>query len=161
MPSDVHKKTASEIFDVPEDQVTPEQRRAARAINFSAVYGGIHDSVEVAVGDGMPEEPFAFLRALKDTPLPALKEMFTAEPGPLKMDWDERVHLGIPKRGPRMWNFPIHAVESDKLRQLIGKSLAISAFKDFDYAAIERRLVWLTARANWTLQDCHWRDGEE
>lgn len=36
---DVHRKTASEIFGVPEAEVTPEQRRAARAINFLPLYG--------------------------------------------------------------------------------------------------------------------------
>lgn len=37
--ADVHRKTASEIFGIPETEVKPEQRRAARAINFPALYG--------------------------------------------------------------------------------------------------------------------------
>jgi len=39
MSQDIHRKTAAEMFGVPEDQVTPEQREAARAINFGALYG--------------------------------------------------------------------------------------------------------------------------
>lgn len=36
---DVHRQTASEVFQVPLDAVTPEQRSAAKAINFGIVYG--------------------------------------------------------------------------------------------------------------------------
>ncbi len=36
---DVHKSTASDIFNVPIEQVTPEQRRRAKAINFGLIYG--------------------------------------------------------------------------------------------------------------------------
>ncbi|MGE5372346.1 MAG: DNA polymerase I [Solirubrobacterales bacterium] len=36
---DVHTRTASEIFNVPLDQVTPELRRRAKAVNFGIVYG--------------------------------------------------------------------------------------------------------------------------
>jgi DNA polymerase-1 len=36
---DVHKATASEVFGVPLDQVSAEQRRSAKAINFGLIYG--------------------------------------------------------------------------------------------------------------------------
>lgn len=36
---DVHTHTASLVFDTPRDQVTPEQRRRAKAINFGLIYG--------------------------------------------------------------------------------------------------------------------------
>jgi DNA polymerase-1 len=36
---DIHRRTASEVFGVALDAVTPEQRRAAKAINFGIVYG--------------------------------------------------------------------------------------------------------------------------
>ncbi|MBP5856499.1 DNA polymerase I [Marivibrio halodurans] len=36
---DIHAATASEVFGVPLDQMTPEVRRQAKAINFGIVYG--------------------------------------------------------------------------------------------------------------------------
>ena len=36
---DVHKKTASDIFRVPLDEVTSDMRRCAKAVNFGIVYG--------------------------------------------------------------------------------------------------------------------------
>lgn len=36
---DIHKKTASEVFSTPFDEVTTEQRRAAKAVNFGLIYG--------------------------------------------------------------------------------------------------------------------------
>ncbi len=37
--SDVHRFTAAEVFGVPPEQVTPDQRRSAKAINFGLIYG--------------------------------------------------------------------------------------------------------------------------
>jgi len=40
---DIHRQTASIIFDVPLDQVTPEMRGRAKTINFATIYGqGAH-----------------------------------------------------------------------------------------------------------------------
>lgn len=36
---DIHQATAARVFGVPLDQVTPEQRRAAKTVNFSIIYG--------------------------------------------------------------------------------------------------------------------------
>jgi len=36
---DIHQATAARVFGVPLDDVTPEQRRAAKTVNFSIIYG--------------------------------------------------------------------------------------------------------------------------
>jgi len=36
---DIHKATAAEVFSVPLDEVTSEQRRRAKAVNFGLIYG--------------------------------------------------------------------------------------------------------------------------
>ena len=36
---DIHAMTASEMFDVPMDEMTPDVRRRAKAINFGVIYG--------------------------------------------------------------------------------------------------------------------------
>jgi DNA polymerase-1 len=37
--TDIHTRTASQVFGVPEDFVDPDMRRAAKAVNFGIVYG--------------------------------------------------------------------------------------------------------------------------
>ncbi len=37
--SDIHKATAAEVFNVPLEKVSSEQRRSAKAINFGLIYG--------------------------------------------------------------------------------------------------------------------------
>ncbi len=36
---DIHRATAARVFDVPYEEVTPEQRRRAKTVNFSIIYG--------------------------------------------------------------------------------------------------------------------------
>ena len=36
---DIHKKTASEVFNVPQEMVTSEMRRIAKTVNFGIIYG--------------------------------------------------------------------------------------------------------------------------
>lgn len=50
---DIHTKTASDIFDVPLDQVNSNQRRQAKAVNFGIIYGmsdfGLSEQIGVSV----------------------------------------------------------------------------------------------------------------
>lgn len=50
---DIHAKTASDIFGVPLDEVTKEQRRMAKGVNFGIVYGissfGLSENLNIPV----------------------------------------------------------------------------------------------------------------
>lgn len=52
---DIHTKTASEAFNVPMSQVTKEQRRAAKVINFGILYGmsvkGLSDAAHMPISE--------------------------------------------------------------------------------------------------------------
>lgn len=49
---DIHSRTASEIFDVEIEKVTPEMRRVAKTVNFSVIYGvspfGLSETLNVS-----------------------------------------------------------------------------------------------------------------
>ena len=57
---DVHKQTAAVIFELPLDQVTPEQRGQAKTINFATLYGQGAFSLARQLGIGR-EEAKAFI----------------------------------------------------------------------------------------------------
>jgi DNA polymerase-1 len=50
---DIHTKTAMDIFHVPEDKVTKEMRRQAKAVNFGIIYGissfGLSENLDIDV----------------------------------------------------------------------------------------------------------------
>lgn len=53
--ADFHTVTAARVFHVPEDQVTPELRRRAKAVNFGIVYGISPFSLSHDLGVSMAE----------------------------------------------------------------------------------------------------------
>ncbi|MFP5385293.1 MAG: DNA polymerase I [Bacteriovoracia bacterium] len=52
---DIHRQTAAEVFEVPLDQVTKEQRNAAKGINFGLMYGqtsfGLSQALHISQGE--------------------------------------------------------------------------------------------------------------
>ncbi|MGE5528167.1 MAG: DNA polymerase I, partial [Patescibacteria group bacterium] len=52
---DIHRRTAAEVFGVPEEAVTPVMRNRAKAVNFGIIYGqggfGLAKSIGVGVGE--------------------------------------------------------------------------------------------------------------
>ncbi|HXH73790.1 MAG TPA: DNA polymerase I [Bacteriovoracaceae bacterium] len=52
---DIHRQTAAEVFDIPLEQVTKDQRNGAKAINFGLMYGqtsfGLSQSLRITQGE--------------------------------------------------------------------------------------------------------------
>ena len=52
---DIHKATASKVFNVKMDEVTPDMRRKAKAVNFGIVYGispyGLSEQLSISVSE--------------------------------------------------------------------------------------------------------------
>jgi DNA polymerase-1 len=52
---DIHTRTAASIYQVPQAEVTPRQRRSAKTINFGIIYGmsafGLSEALEITVGE--------------------------------------------------------------------------------------------------------------
>ncbi|MCX6714310.1 MAG: DNA polymerase I [Candidatus Uhrbacteria bacterium] len=53
--ADIHTRTASEVWEIPESDVTKDQRRAAKAINFGIMYGMGPRSLSRSTGLTMTE----------------------------------------------------------------------------------------------------------
>ncbi|MDE0243692.1 MAG: DNA polymerase [Candidatus Kaiserbacteria bacterium] len=69
---DVHQFAASEIFSIPEDAVSGEQRKHAKTINFSILYGTGVRSLQQSLGVTQ-QEATLFLKRYKD----AFPELFS------------------------------------------------------------------------------------
>ena len=69
---DIHALTAAQIFDVPQEEMDPELRRRAKAINFGIIYGisGFGLSQQLGIGQ---KEASSYIRNYLDR-LPELKE---------------------------------------------------------------------------------------
>lgn len=63
---DIHRSTASRVFHVPFEDVTPEMRRKAKAVNFGIIYGissyGLAQQLDIS-----PKEAGELIRQFKDT----------------------------------------------------------------------------------------------
>jgi len=68
---DIHARTASEIFDVATEEVSPEMRRMAKTINFGIIYGmspyGLSSELGVSQGEAKRyiDEYFSHYRGVK------------------------------------------------------------------------------------------------
>ncbi len=86
--TDIHRVTASQVFDVPEEMVTPLMRSRAKAVNFGIVYGiGAHSlSKDIGVSYGEAKRyidaylaHYAGVAAFMDRMIAAAKEKGYAE----------------------------------------------------------------------------------
>ncbi|WP_425044501.1 DNA polymerase I [Primorskyibacter sp. S87] len=126
---DIHAMTASEMFDVPLDEMTPDIRRQAKAINFGVIYGisgfGLARNLRIprAEAQGFIDryfERFPGIRRYMDDTVE-----FAKEHGFVQTLFGRRIHTPeIAAKGPRAGfakraaiNAPIQGTAADVIRR--------------------------------------------
>lgn len=126
---DLHRMTAAEMFWVPFDAVTKEQRNAAKGINFGLVYGRGAASLAAQLGVDVEKakeliqryfETYKGVAAwLKQTARVAVREKELRSIGGrraiFKFDESDRSQVAAVERQGK--NFPIQATNSDIIKQ--------------------------------------------
>lgn len=86
--ADFHASTAARVFDVPVEEVTPQMRSRAKAVNFGIVYGqqafGLAQSLEIPMGEAREMidryfEAYPGVRAYLDDTVAKAQELGYAE----------------------------------------------------------------------------------
>jgi DNA polymerase-1 len=126
---DIHAMTASEVFDVPLDEMTPDIRRKAKAINFGVIYGisgfGLARNLRIprAEAQGFIDryfERFPGIRKYMDSTVE-----FAKEHGHVQTLFGRKIHTPeINAKGPRAGfakraaiNAPIQGTAADVIRR--------------------------------------------
>jgi len=126
---DIHAMTASEMFDVPMDEMTPEIRRQAKAINFGVIYGisgfGLARNLRIPRKDAQGFidryfERFPGIRTYMDATVVGAKEK-----GYVETLFGRRIHTpNISAKGPHAGfakraaiNAPIQGTAADVIRR--------------------------------------------
>ncbi|PKQ13395.1 MAG: DNA polymerase I [Alphaproteobacteria bacterium HGW-Alphaproteobacteria-1] len=126
---DIHAMTASEMFNVPMEEMTPEIRRRAKAINFGVIYGisgfGLARNLRIPRGEAQGFidryfERFPGIRAYMDDTI-----AFAKEHGFVQTLFGRKIHTPeIAARGPRAGfarraaiNAPIQGTAADIIRR--------------------------------------------
>ncbi|MEL6931925.1 MAG: DNA polymerase I [Pseudomonadota bacterium] len=126
---DIHAMTASEMFDVPLDEMTPEIRRRAKAINFGVIYGisgfGLARNLRIPRGEAQAFidryfERFPGIRTYMDDTI-----AFAKKHGHVATLFGRKIHTPeIAAKGPRAGfarraaiNAPIQGTAADIIRR--------------------------------------------
>ena len=126
---DIHAMTASEMFDVPLDEMTPEVRRRAKAINFGVIYGisafGLARNLRIPRGEAQDFitryfERFPGIRTYMDD-----TKAFAKEHEYVQTLFGRKIHMPeINAKGPRAGfanraaiNAPIQGTAADIIRR--------------------------------------------
>ncbi|MGJ8615898.1 MAG: DNA polymerase I [Sulfitobacter sp.] len=126
---DIHAMTASEMFDVPMDEMTPEIRRRAKAINFGVIYGisgfGLARNLRIPRGEAQGFidryfERFPGIRTYMDD-----TKAFAKEHGFVQTLFGRKIHTpNIGAKGPHAGfaaraaiNAPIQGTAADVIRR--------------------------------------------
>ncbi|MBZ8117617.1 DNA polymerase I [Roseovarius sp. LXJ103] len=126
---DIHAMTASEMFGVPMDAMTPEVRRSAKAINFGVIYGisgfGLARNLRIprAEAQGFIDRYFERFPGIRDY-MDATVE-FAKKHGHVETLFGRKIHTPeISAKGPRAGfakraaiNAPIQGTAADVIRR--------------------------------------------
>ncbi|MFU8776751.1 MAG: DNA polymerase I [Roseovarius sp.] len=126
---DIHAMTASEMFNVPLDQMTPEIRRQAKAINFGVIYGisgfGLARNLRIprAEAQGFIDRYFERFPGIKDYMEATIA--FAKDHGFVQTLFGRKIHTPeIAAKGPRAGfarraaiNAPIQGTAADIIRR--------------------------------------------
>ena len=126
---DIHAMTASEMFDVPLEEMTPDIRRQAKAINFGVIYGisgfGLARNLRIprAEAQGFIDRYFERFPGIKD--YMADTKGFAKEHGFVQTLFGRKIHTPeINAKGPRSGfaqraaiNAPIQGTAADIIRR--------------------------------------------
>ena len=126
---DIHAMTASEMFDVPLDEMTPETRRRAKAINFGVIYGisayGLSRQLRIprSEAQGFIDRYFERFPGIRDYMDETVK--FAKDHGHVQTLFGRRIHTPeISAKGPRAGfarraaiNAPIQGTAADIIRR--------------------------------------------
>ncbi|MBC7132958.1 MAG: DNA polymerase I [Roseovarius sp.] len=126
---DIHAMTASEMFNVPMEEMTPEIRRRAKAINFGVIYGisgfGLARNLRIprAEAQGFIDRYFERFPGIRDYMDATVA--FAKEHGHVETLFGRKIHTPeISARGPRAGfarraaiNAPIQGTAADIIRR--------------------------------------------
>ena len=126
---DIHAMTASEMFGVPMDEMTPEVRRRAKAINFGVIYGisgfGLARNLRIprAEAQGFIDRYFERFPGIRDYMDATVA--FAKEHGHVETLFGRKIHTPeISAKGPRAGfakraaiNAPIQGTAADVIRR--------------------------------------------
>ena len=126
---DIHALTASEMFDVPLDEMTPDIRRQAKAINFGVIYGisgfGLARNLRIprSEAQGFIDRYFERFPGIKDYMTDT--KAFAKEHGFVQTLFGRKIHTPeINAKGPRAGfaqraaiNAPIQGTAADIIRR--------------------------------------------
>ncbi len=126
---DIHALTASEMFDVPLDEMTPDIRRQAKAINFGVIYGisgfGLARNLRIprSEAQGFIDRYFERFPGIKDNMTDT--KAFAKEHGFVQTLFGRKIHTPeINAKGPRAGfaqraaiNAPIQGTAADIIRR--------------------------------------------
>ena len=126
---DIHTKTASEIFKVPVEKVTQEQRRDAKAVNFGIIYGisdfGLSQNIKTSKSKAKEYIDSYFDRYPKIKEFMDANIKFAKEKGFVKSYFDRIRHIpeisssnyNLVKFGERVaMNMPLQGTASDVIK---------------------------------------------